>query len=201
MGTTSLRAAAVELLPLADSANNAQVFDVVGNKDDTSNGSSLMSHIKEIERHFHNYEKWFGLAVTPDAELHRADNMSTYTNANVVNPFQIDAGNDNWGAWVQILGSDDTTDVFDLHKIGIVDSQETNTNTFIQIASGASGAAALAAGTYTTIQYLTPTNQAAESAVSFMDRRQAAGTKVWARCLAIDTNTMTLDFYIGLHTY
>ena len=162
---------------------------------------SLAYRVHEIERHFHNNEKWLGLAVTPDAEVHRADSMDAYTNANVVNPFQIDAGNDNWGAWVQILGSGDTTQKFDFHKIGIVDSQATNVHTFIQIASGTSGAAALAAGTYTTIQYLTPTNQAAEAAVEFISRRQDAGTKVWARCLAVGENTMTLDFYIGLHYY
>ena len=150
--------------------------------------NSLAYRVHEIEKHLHNSEDWFGLAVTPDAELHRADDIVDYTNANVINPFQIDAGNDNWGSWVQILGSSDTPNrtgmvKFDLHHIQVVASQTTNVEAFIQIAYGASGAAALAAMQYSTIPYLTPTNQAAEGSMPMMMPRVDAGTKVWARLL------------------
>jgi len=166
----------------------------------TSN--SLAYRVHEIEKHFHNSEDWFGLAASPSAETHRADDITDGTLA----PFQIDAGNDAWGSWLQILGSSDTPNrtnmvKFDLHKLQIVDSETTNVHYFIQIAAGATGADALAAGAYTTIAYLTPTQQSAEAAIHFMMPRVAVGTKVWARGLAVGTDTCTLDFYFGLHEY
>jgi hypothetical protein len=57
----------------------------------------------EIEKHLHTNERWFGIAVTLSLPTHVADNILT-----AVSPFQIDAGNDTWGTWVQILGSNDT---------------------------------------------------------------------------------------------
>ena len=219
MSRTSLREASVELHPTADSSDNNQIYDAVGNKTDASvttigETASQMAYIKgilkealEIERHFHGNERWFGLAVSGEATAtHKADSIDDYANDNVVAPFQIVAGNDNWGSWVQILGSGDTPFAdgmvkFDLHKLGIVDSGATNVHAFIQIGSGASGQAALDAKTYTTIQYLTPTNQAAEAAISFMDKRKAVGSLMWARCLGVGDDGLTLDFYFGLHEY
>jgi hypothetical protein len=157
---------------------------------------------EEIENHFHNVEDWFGAAATPDGEDHVADDITDGT----LSAFQIDAGNDDWGAWVQILGAEDTPNragntKFDLHRIQVVASETVNVAAFIQLASGATGDAGVTAGKYTTIPYLTPTNQAAESFIDVRTRRCDAGEKVWARCLAVGENTMTLDFYIGLHEY
>jgi hypothetical protein len=167
--------------------------------------NSLAYKVHEIEKHFHSCEDWFGVADTPSG-THFADDMTDHTLAAPVDPFQIDAGNDVWGAWVQVFGTGDTpnrTDMvkFDLHKIQIVDSETANVHTFIQIGSGASGAAALSAGTYTTVAYLTPTAQSSHGAINFMQSRVAVGTAIWARCLAVATNTMTIDFYLGLHEY
>jgi len=164
--------------------------------------NSLAYRVHEIEKHFHNHEDWFGLAAVPAGETHRADDIAGGTLA----PFQLDAGNDAWGAWVQVLGSEDTPNragmaKFDFHKVQIVDSETTNVHAFIQFAFGATAAGAITAGDYTTIAYRTPTNQAAETAINFISARAAAGTKVWARCLAVGTNTMTIDFYLGLHEY
>lgn len=164
--------------------------------------NSLGYKIHELESHFHNNEDWFGLAAVPSGETHRADDITDGSLA----PFQLDAGNNAWGSWVQILGSADTPNragmlKFDLHKVQIVDTETTNVHAFIQFAFGETAAAALTAGNYTTIAYRTPTNQAAESAINFISKRSDAGTKVWARCLAVGTNTMTIDFYVGLHEY
>ncbi len=164
---------------------------------------SLAYKVHEIEKHLHNDEDWFGAALIPVGETHIADDVTVGSRA----PFQVDAGNDDWGAWVQILGSDDTPNrngmaKFDLHKIQVVDSETTNVHAFIQIACGASGAAGLSAGTYTTIPYLTPTNQAAEGAIGFKAVRCDVGTKVWARCMGIgEAGGLELDFYFGLHEY
>jgi len=46
MATTKLRAALVEVLPVADSIDNSQMSDVIGNKSDTTAGNSLVSLVK-----------------------------------------------------------------------------------------------------------------------------------------------------------
>ena len=165
--------------------------------------NSLAYRVHEIEKHIHNDEDWFCLAAVPDGEVHVADNIA---GATAGAPFQIDAGNDAWGDWVQLLGSTDTparsgSAKFDLHKIQIVDSEETSTHTFVQISAGETDGVGISGDNYTTVAYLTPTNQAAEAAISFMQKRQNVGTKMWARCWAIGKTTMTLDFYFGLHEY
>ena len=166
--------------------------------------NSLAYRTHEIEKHFHNSEDWFGQHASPSGEVTIANDITT----GPLSPFQIDAGTNTWGAWVQILGSGDTPPAarptmvkFDLHKIGVVDSETNGIHCFIQIAYGASGAAALDAGAYTTISYTTVEAKATEAAVLFMMPRVTAGTKVWARIMALGAETMTLDFYFGLHGY
>ena len=168
--------------------------------------NNIYHETREVAYHFHNVERWFGEAVTPVGEKHRADLVSEYTNLNVINPFQVDAGNDNWGAWVQIIGSEDTPEKtgsikFDFHEVQFVASGATNAPSFLMLAWGRTGNGAYAAGNYTIVPYLTPTNQAAESPADFMCPRIAVGTKVSARCLAMGENTMTLDFFAGIHEY
>lgn len=164
----------------------------------TSN--SLAYRVHEIERHLHSYEHWFETATVPDAELHRADRIGDGAGA-----FQADAGNDDWGAWVQLLGSEDTPVAvgsahFDLHVV-MVEAAERAETYFIQIAAGASGAAALAAGDYTEFVYRPILLNIQSSPVVIQMRRQDTTTKVWARCMCPGQNTATLDFYFGLHEY
>jgi len=67
---------------------------------------SLAYRVHEIERHLHSSASWFGVANTPTATK-KADRIGTCTG-----PFVIDGGDSSaaptWGAWVQILGSEDT---------------------------------------------------------------------------------------------
>ena len=163
--------------------------------------NSLAYRANEIERHLHGWERWFGLAGAPDAELHRADRIGTTTT-----PFQADGGNLVWGTWLQILGSDDTpADAgmakFDLHRIQMVAVERINATYFVQIALGASGAAALASDDYTEFSFHPQSNQAQEVPVEMIMRRKDAGTKAWLRCLAVGQNTGTMDFFLGLHEY
>ncbi len=165
--------------------------------------NSLAYRVHDIEKHLHNHEDWFCLAAVSDGEVHVADDIA---GATAGAPFQIDAGNDTWGSWVQILGSSDTPNragmaEFDLHNIQVVDSESTNVHSFIQISCGATGGVGLSAGDYTIVPYLTPTNQAAESAIPIIQPKESAGCKTWARCWAVGENTMTISFYFGLHEY
>ena len=70
----------------------------------TSN--SLAYRVHEIERHLHSGGRWFEAAAVPDGEDHVADRIGSGAGA-----FEIDAGNDTWGDWTQILGADDTPTV------------------------------------------------------------------------------------------
>ena len=160
--------------------------------------NSLAYKVHEIEKHLHNVERWMGLAASPSGETHRADSDS-------MTPFRIDAGNDTWGAWVQICGSDDTPVTagmvkLDVHRIVISDVENTKTLTKIQLAGGASGAAALAAGDYTEIM-LMPEKDGKQDPIDVMMPRFIAGTKGWARCWVSGENTSWIDFFYGLHEY
>lgn len=159
------------------------------------------NRIKEIERHLHGWERWYGAAVAPSGETHVADRIGA-TSAT----FQVDGGNDTWGAWVQILGSNDTPSEagfvkYDLHRVEITTVERTNATHFIQFAFGASGAAGLAALTYTEFVFRPTTTQGRAAPIDVMTRRQDVGAKAWARVWVVGQNTGTLDFWIGLHQY
>jgi hypothetical protein len=163
--------------------------------------NSLAYRAGEIERHLHSYERWLGAAAAPVGETHVADAIGTTTTA-----FQVDAGNDTWGSWLQVLGSEDTPVLsgmsnYDLHRLAVVAVENANTTHLIQFAFGASGAAALAAGAYTELVFRPQTVQGAEEILFMQMRRIAVGTKAWARIWAIGQNTSTLDFFCGAHEY
>jgi len=160
--------------------------------------NSLAYKVHEIEKHLHNNERWLGLAAAPSGETHRADD-------GVMTPFRMDGGNNTWGNWLQIAGDADTPvqagmAKFDLHRILFSDVENTKTLTRVQIAGGASGAAALAAGDYTEFME-TPEKDAKQEPVQFMMPRYAAGTKMWIRCWVSGENTSWIDFFYGLHEY
>jgi hypothetical protein len=162
--------------------------------------TDLMAELLEVERHLHNWESWLGLPLVPNAEVHCADRIGT-----AVAALQINAGDDTWGSWVCILGSSDTParvgmTKFDLHRVMVTASQRTQPY-FVQIAFGASGAAALAAGTYTEFVYRASSAVVEEAPIDIMVKRQNAGTKAFARCYVPTQNLGTLDFFFGEHEY
>lgn len=164
----------------------------------TSN--SLAYRVHEIEKHLHSPARFLGAAVTPSGETHVADGLGTD-----VDPFQADAGNDDWGSWLQIIGSSDTPVIagmvkFDLHQLEVTASERTAIY-LIQIGFGATGAAALSAGNYTELIYRPAATTGRAAPIKIQDMRINAGTKGWFRTLCVDQNTATIDFYIGLHEY
>lgn len=162
---------------------------------------SVAYRAAEIERHNHNWENWLGAAAVPNADIHVADRLAVG-----VGRFQLNAGNNTWGAWLQILGSGDTPirvgmAYYDLHRIFITDCQRAASIHFYQIGYGASGAAALAAGTYSELVWKPSNVNNIETPIDVMSRRQAAGTKAWIRCHIPGQNLGTVDLFIGLHEY
>lgn len=162
---------------------------------------SLAYRIHEIERHFHSYERWFEAAAVPDGEIHVADRVCEGSGA-----FQVNAGNDDWGAWLQILGSSDTPEIsdselFDFRRIVLLEHQRNNARYCIQIGFGISGAAALSAGTLTEIVIRTGGGNSESPPEEIRARRQIAGIKTWIRIRIPGQNLGTLDFVFGIHEY
>lgn len=162
--------------------------------------NSLAYRVHEVEHHLHSYERFLETAAVPSGETHVADEVGDGGGA-----FQVDAGSNAWGEWVQVIGSDDTpvqagNVSFDFHRLEI-EATERNATYFVQIAFGASGAAALAAGDYTVVVFTPQSNLADSGPVTVQAERQDSGTKVWVRCKCPGQDTGTFDFYPGLHEY
>lgn len=162
---------------------------------------SLAYSIGVIGRHLHSYERWFAAAAVPSGETHVADRISDSQT-----PFQADGGNDTWGAWIQILGSTDLPVAvdrvyFDPHEMLIVDVQRNNTIHLIQIAFGASGAAALASLDFTELVMRSSGVSTQSFPVRLQTRRKNVDTKVWARIWSVGQASGTVDFFYGLHEY
>jgi hypothetical protein len=161
--------------------------------------NSLAYRVNEIERHAHHYMRSYGLAAVPAGTTHRADEITSDPE-----PFVIDAGNDTWGAWVCVFGSTDTPAgwaYFDPGEVNIVAAENANVIYLIQMGAGASGAAALTAGTFSDTVFTPQSVNGRPAAMEFPMRRQIAGTLLWMRTLCRGTNTSELDLYIDLHGY
>ena len=156
----------------------------------------------EIERHFHNRERWWGATGAP-----------TETNAiaaTVTAPFVAISGNDTWGTAIPICGTADVPvpspddDKFDCHRIMVTDLDDDTTPWRLRIiyGTGTSGDA-ITAGQWTEIMVMTnavPGNWAGASPVDVIMRRVDVGTKLWAQSWN-DTNLEELSFFIGVHGY
>lgn len=164
--------------------------------------NSLAYRVEEIEKHFHNREKWLGIAAVADAELHVADRMVGTTA-----PFVLTAGNNDFGAWVQMLGSTDTPvssgmTKFDIHRFIVTDTNSV-LPFIIQVVGGESAdiAAKLAAEEFTEAPYKASSNSIDTGIEDMMSNRLPVGTKGWARCACIGGNGTTLSVYAGIHEY
>lgn len=175
------------------------------NKKDTDAIETKVDSIKltaeETEKHFHNYEKWFGLAGTPSGETHRADR------ANQAAPFVLTTGNNAFGSWVQILGSSDTPvktgmTKFDIHRIRVTAINNAGVYT-IQFACGESAdlAGIVTAETFTEIVTKRDSASAQTIIEDVMMKRCTAGDKIWARASVVGADAKTVSFYFGIHEY
>lgn len=163
---------------------------------------SIGYRVAEIERHLHSGARWFESATDASLPTHAAARMGT-TGAGG-RAFRLDGGDNTWGEWVQILGSADTPvkagrAYFDPHQL-IIEGTENASTYVIQIARGASGAAGLAADTYTETVYCA-TGQKDAGVIMLQTGRAPAGSLLWARCVSLGDNTGWIDIYFGLHEY
>jgi len=162
---------------------------------------SIKLTAEETEKHFHNYEKWFGLAGTPVAETHRADRAGQSA------PFVLTTGDCAFGAWVQIMGSEDTPiqanmTKFDIHRMRVTALNDSGVYT-IQFACGESSELAdiLTAETFSEILVKRDSASAQTVVEEVIMRRCNTGDKIWARASVVGANAKTISFYYGLHEY
>ncbi len=164
---------------------------------------SLSSQVEFISHHLHRKTRGMGVAVAPSGETNIADMIS----AGGVTPFTLTSGNNDYGAWTQIMGSNDTPLhtgglFFDIAEIAVT---AVNDNAFyvMQISWGESAnlAAQITAGNYSEfpIKRDSAAVQTAKETLAMIPL--PAGTKVWARLFCIGQNAKTASFYFGVHEY
>lgn len=158
---------------------------------------TILAEAVEIETHLHSNSDWLGLAAVPDAELHRAD-------VNSLSPFVLDSGNNDFGTAICVLGSDDTpvragNTFFDFHKILVTATERANEPHIIRWAWGASEAAGLSAGDYSSEMFY-PTAQVRTAPIAIQSTRIPAGAKLWVNVKCAN-NTGTVSLFVGLHEY
>lgn len=159
--------------------------------------------IIEIEKHLHSNERWFEKATLATGELHVADRIGSGSGA-----FQADAGNDDWGAWIQVLGTLDTPAIagkkyFDGHRAEFT-AAESNSVYFVQIVAQNTNpnTGGIENASNITEFVLRPLSNVLDSGpVDIQTIRVLAGTKIWVRLMCPGQNTATLDFYFGIHEY
>jgi len=155
--------------------------------------------------------RWFGLAGTPAGETHHADRAGAGAATAECAPTVVDAGNDDWGTWTQILGSADTpcdsgrATHYVINRF-IVSATETVAQRYMfQIAfqEDAPTDDPGANDVYTEDEFISHGTNALDPmhTVRIDAPRVAAGTKVWMRTRAPNVNTSTFSFYFGMVEY
>ncbi len=159
---------------------------------------SLAYRINEVERHFHNRERWWGALAAPDE--------TNAIEANVNRPFSADSGANTWGTAISILGTaDDPTPGdgdtrFDARELLIVDTQHASAYRLRIIWGTGTSADAITAGQWTEEMFFGTLGAPSGMAVEHRIRRILIGWKMWVQVWNVNNNS-TVDFYWGPHGY
>lgn len=162
------------------------------------NIKDINERIVTVEDFLMSSEKWFEKAAVPVGETHIADEIGQGIGA-----FQIDAGNDDWGLWLLIMGSSDTPltpgrKYFSLRGMDMASAERDETY-FIQVAAGEDPDVVIAEKEYYADFSITPLSNQIDSGVLYLQsKRCSVNTKIWIRCKCPGFDTGTLDFYFGL---
>uniref|UniRef100_A0A6M3LL40 Uncharacterized protein n=1 Tax=viral metagenome TaxID=1070528 RepID=A0A6M3LL40_9ZZZZ len=168
----------------------------------TSN--SLAYKVHEIEKHFHNKERWFGASADQSgADWALEDSLTTFQAISGDGVYGADA-NDEALVWGTGDGTPVTGDTkFDLHRILFV-TLSVDTPYIIRFVWGTGTmAAAITANQYSTIivQNIVTGSKENGAPVDVMMPRLTYGTdKVWAQAKCA-TDDATADFLVGIHGY
>ena len=166
--------------------------------------NSLAYRVHEIEKHFHNVERWVGKLAVQTATSWADDNIDT--------PFRAISGANDYGAdasdEAQVLGTDDTpiiagTVKYDPFRISIV-SLSTDTEWKLRLVYGSGTmATAITAGQYSEVMVINAVagSKSGGTPVDFRVPRLNSGIdQVWLQAWNV-TDNATCDFFIGVHEY
>lgn len=220
----TLRASLAELLPTANSVDNAQMSDVIGNKTDTSAGNSIYGLTKkidalalkidgsavdglsgvnnslaykvhELEKHFHNSAQWFG-----------KDGGDNLLNRDSVTPWALVAGTSQaYGTEVQLsdgteIESGSAIKKYDLHEVLIVDNDAGNAVTTFKVqfwyGTGLFAAATLLTECVCSFYSVSDNH----GVITMVCPRITCNNKLWAR-IKCSVNSKSISILIGVHTY
>jgi hypothetical protein len=162
---------------------------------------TLHATVEEVERHIHNYERWFGSTggVAPAV-------LTSFVPFTVVS--SVTAG--QFGTPIAVLDGTETPAqtgrlFFDLHRLQIYDVETSNVAWKVRIADNSGGhtnyADAVAAGRYTEfmVRLTTGANQA--QPIPLIQKRLAAGSKIWIAVAKETADATYFKFFIGIHEY
>jgi len=163
---------------------------------------SLGYKVNEIEKHFHNIERWFGKLAVQTATNWLDNSLTPFRAISGLNTYGADANDE-----AQVIGSGDTPIIpgnvkYDCYRIVI---QELSSNTIwkLRMVWGTGTLAdAVTANQYTTlmVKNIIATGNAGGFPVDFRMPRIASGTKLWIQAWNASDNAFC-DFFIGIHEY
>ena len=161
----------------------------------------------EVEHHLHSWERWLCIANAPTG-THKADTVIAAEAIPAWAPFIVDAGNDAFGGWIQLLGSGDTPVqadklFFDLHRLILTSVERDRSKHILQIGYGADGPGALSDGTYSDLPFIPDDGPpiTVPVPVEAQMERIPVGSLVFARLWIPGQDTGTLGFEYGIHEY
>ena len=107
MAATTLRAALAEVLPTADSADNNNMSDVIGNKTDTSSGDSIIAYLKSLAADMHILEE----------HIHSVSKVYP----TLANGITVTSGVGAWvlGSATAVVPINTITDEYDIHYVSV----------------------------------------------------------------------------------
>jgi len=158
----------------------------------------VLEEVHELSCHWHNWELFGGLAVVPDGETHRCDWDS-------MEPFRMVPGNDTYGDWVQVLGSEDTPVrsgalEYDMDRIMIHDVSSDRVLTRMQFGFGPNIQQIFLQQSFTNYGYR-PYKETQPNTFKIRVSQVDSGQKAWARCWVKGVSGGYIDFYVYVHEY
>lgn len=189
--------AVTDLLPDGGALTDLAAIKAVTDLLPDAGALTVIAHdTSENEHHIHSPLRWWGALGAPGE--------GNAIEANVSRPFVAVSGNDDWGVVIPICGAADvpslaTDTMFDVHEILVVDTDHATPYRLRLIYGTGTSAAAIGAGQWTELMFITATGPFAAGATVIIRMPSLdVGTKLWAQVWNA-TNASEVDFFWNAH--
>jgi hypothetical protein len=166
-------------VPAIDSAANVDIADVIGNKSDTHDGTSIKAIVHTLDEHAHKPQKCY-----PD----------------LANSIQLTTGAAAWadpGSFTEIVPADTITDAYDIHHIVVSNLQNISEEYIVKLYSGG-------AGSEVEICCVTPFKDSVQTSEGSLETQTPllpANTRISGKAFNSSTNQRTLNVRLLYHEY